>query len=183
MAKRAREMSIGEWLGEQEWLPSALARLVDQRRPKALASIRRVTAETEFQDAVAKIVAEYPTGGDPASDRYQAHSLIKQQKIYELFLRRWDATDLALGRAARKDRRNGGIATGAINREDASDRHRSMREIWQREHGSVSARKLARQIADGKHGRGITDLSIERIRALFTEWKREGCRVGCKLSS
>ena len=174
MTKGAREISINKWLAAQEWLPAALARLAEPHRPKTLASVHIVTADTEFEDAVAEIVAKYPTGDDPTSAHYQAHKFIQEQEIGALVRKRWDAIDLALGRAGRKDRRRGGLATGAINREDASDQHRAMREIWQREHGSVSARKLAQQIVGGKHGRGITDLSIERIRALFTEWKREG---------
>jgi hypothetical protein len=174
MTKGAREISISEWLAAQEWLPAALARMAEPRRPKTLASVRIVTADTEFEDAVAKIVTKYPTGDDPTSAHYQAHKFIQEQEIGALVRKRRDATDLAGGRAASERRRRGGLKTGAINREDADDRHRAMREIWMREHGSVSARKLAQQIIDGKHGRGITDLSIERIRALFTEWKRDG---------
>ena len=47
---RWREMSIREWLAEQQWLPAALARLAEPRGRKTMASILRVTAETKFQD-------------------------------------------------------------------------------------------------------------------------------------
>ena len=47
---RWREMSIREWLAEQQWLPAALARLAEPRGRKTMASILRVTAETKFQE-------------------------------------------------------------------------------------------------------------------------------------
>jgi hypothetical protein len=123
--KRGQVMSISEWLADQEWLPSALARLVDQRRPKTLASLRRTTAETEFQDAVAKILAEHPTGDDPASDRYQAHSFIQEQKISALFLKRWDADAMALGRSVMDERSDGGKKGGGKG-------NKALAEIWQK---------------------------------------------------
>ena len=104
MAKRRqrwREMSISEWLAEQQWLPAALARLAEPRGRMTMASVRRVTAETEFQDKVAEIVAQFSTGDDPTSARYQAHSFIQETEIFQLFLKRQDAEDSARGRRAR----------------------------------------------------------------------------------
>ena len=115
---RWREMSIREWLAEQQWLPAALARLAEPRGRKTMASILRVTAETKFQDSVAKIVAKYPTSDDPTSARYQAHSFIQEQEIGALFRKRWDVEAMAQHRHLTERRREGGRGGGGKSNKD-----------------------------------------------------------------
>ena len=78
------------------------------RRRKTLESLRRVTAETGFRDSVAEIVAKYPTGDDPTSARYQAHSFIQEQEIAALLQKRRDAEGMAQHRRLTERRRAGG---------------------------------------------------------------------------
>jgi hypothetical protein len=110
-------MSIREWLAEQ----AALARLAEPRRPLTMADLRVSTAETRFQDAVAKIVARFPTGDDPTSARYQAHSFIQETEIGELFLKRQDAEDLAQHRHLTKRRSKGGADVGGKSNKAIAD--------------------------------------------------------------
>jgi hypothetical protein len=159
MAKRTREMSMLEWLAEQEWLPPLLAERAaeraeraaymawreahpEHRRPwedgytdqprsaeeQALAKkafrIRMSTDETRFKNAVAEIVEKYPTGDDPTSVRYQAHSSMREDAISALFRKRWDAEALAFGRKTMGERRGGGINGGGKAR-------RATKEAWQ----------------------------------------------------
>jgi hypothetical protein len=125
MARRTRQISINEWLTTQEWLPSALARLAEPKQPLTLASLRTSAAETDFQDSVAKIVARYPIGDDPASEVYQAHSFIREQEIGTLFRMRWDAQALELGRKTLKERSEGGSNGGGKANKAAA-------EAWQK---------------------------------------------------
>lgn len=151
-----REMSISEWLAAQQWLPAALARLAEPRGRKTLASLRRVTAETNFQDSVARIVAKYPTGDDPTSARYQAHSFIQETEIGELFQRRWDAEAVAQHRHLTERRRDGGLDGGGKSKKDlAAD--------W-REKATPTYRKLRakfpKDTANGLAGRFRPVLAI-----------------------
>jgi hypothetical protein len=96
---------------------------------KALAKkafrIRMSTDETRLKDAIAEIVEKYPTGDDPTSDRYQAHSFIREAETAALFRKRWDAEALAFGRKTLNERRDGGIAGGGKGA-------RATKEAWQK---------------------------------------------------
>jgi hypothetical protein len=76
-------------------------------------------------------------------------------------------------------RRKGGLKTGPAAKGDAEDRHRAIKEVWVARHDQFSDRKLAEKVCAGKFGRGLTDLSEERVRALFGEWAREEERNTC----
>jgi hypothetical protein len=75
-------------------------------------------------------------------------------------------------RARREKRRVPGLITGAENKADAEERHTALKSLWVKERG-LGRNELARKIVDGDFG-FVTDLSEERIRSLFTEWKRAG---------
>ena len=147
MAKRTREMSVSEWLATQSWLPAALARLAEPRGRLTIASIRRSTTETNFQDSVARIVAKYPTGDDPTSARYQAHSFIQVQEIGALLRKRWDAEALAQHRHLTERRSEGG-------RDGGGKSNKEIAALWQKaatptylELREKSPRKSANELA------------------------------------
>ena len=83
------------------------------------------TDETRLKDAIAEIVEKYPTGDDPTSDRYQAHSFIREAEIAGLFRKRWDAEALAFGRKTLNERRDGGLNGGGKG-------NRAAKEMWQK---------------------------------------------------
>jgi hypothetical protein len=152
MTKAAREMSIGEWLAAQEWLPSALAeRAACAANTKAL-RIRTSTAESQFRDSVAEIIEKYPTGDDPTSDRFQANSLIQEQKIGVLFRKRWDAEAKALGYRVAEERSRGGgkgggksnIASAEAWQENATPIYRELRAKFPKASASDLAWKIVR---------------------------------------
>ena len=87
--------------------------------------IHTSTDETRLKGAIAEIVEKYPTGDDTASDRYQAHSFIREAEIVALFQKRWDAEALAFGRKTLNERRGGGIAGGGKAK-------RATKEAWQK---------------------------------------------------
>jgi hypothetical protein len=70
-------------------------------------------------------------------------------------------------------RKNGGLKTGPEKKGDAEDRHRAMKDVWRAHSDQYSGRDLAAKVCAGKFGVGLTDLSEERVRALFGQWKRE----------
>jgi hypothetical protein len=97
----------------------------EQTLAKKAFRIRTSTDETRLKGAVAEIVEKYPTGDDPTSDRYQAHSFIRETEIVALFQKRWDAKALAFGRKTLNERRDGGIAGGGKAK-------RATKEAWQK---------------------------------------------------
>ena len=97
----------------------------EQALAKKAFRIRMSTDETRFKGAIAEIVEKYPTGDDTTSDRYQAHSFIRETEIVALFQKRWDAEALAFGRKTLNERRGGGIAGGGKAK-------RATKEAWQK---------------------------------------------------
>jgi hypothetical protein len=97
----------------------------EQALAKKASRIRMSTDETRLKGAIAEIVEKYPTGDDPTSDRYQAHSFIRETEIVALFQKRWDAEVLAFGRKTLNERRDGGIAGGGTAQ-------RATKEAWQK---------------------------------------------------
>jgi hypothetical protein len=80
--------------------------------------VRRCTAETQFKDSIAEIVENYPTGDDPKSDRYQAHSFIQETEIRALFRKRWDAEAKELGYRTIEERSAGGKTGGGKSKKE-----------------------------------------------------------------
>jgi hypothetical protein len=97
----------------------------EQALAKKAFRIRMSTDETRLKGAIAEIVEKYPTGDDTTSDRYQAHSFIRETEIVALFQKRWDAEALAFGRKTLNERRGGGIAGGGKAK-------RATKEAWQK---------------------------------------------------
>jgi hypothetical protein len=97
----------------------------EQALAKKAIRIRMSTDETRLKGAIAEIVEKYPTGDDPTSNRYQAHSFIRETEICALFQERWDAEVLAFGRKTLNERRGGGIAGGGKAK-------RATKEAWQK---------------------------------------------------
>jgi hypothetical protein len=95
----------------------------EQALAKKAFRIRMSTDETRLKDAIAEIVEKYPTGDDPISDRYQAHSFIREAEIAALFRKRWDAEALAFGRKTLNERRAGGLNGGGKG-------NRAAKETW-----------------------------------------------------
>jgi hypothetical protein len=69
-------------------------------------------------------------------------------------------------------RRNGGLTTGGDARADAEGRHRALKEVWVARREQFSGRELAEKVCAHEFG-FVTDLSEERVRALFSKWARE----------
>ena len=65
-----------------------------------------------------------------------------------------------------------GLITGAENKADAEERHQFMKDVWRANRSEFSGRKLAKKICDGDFG-SVTDLSVERVRALIYEWEAD----------
>lgn len=97
----------------------------EQALAKKAFRIRWSTDDTRLKGAIAEIVEKYPTGDDPTSDRYQAHSFIRETEIVALFQKRWNAEALGFGRKTLNERRGGGIAGGGKAK-------RATKEAWQK---------------------------------------------------
>ncbi len=131
------------------------------RRRKTLASLRRVTAETGFQDSVAEIVAKYPTGDDPTSARYQAHSFIQEQEIAALLQKRRDAEGTAQHRRLTERRRAGGKEGGgkskkdlaAIWRERATPTYQELRARFPKDSANHLAERIQGKLSDLVEGK------------------------------